>query len=516
MTSKRWFIVTNSDNLKFFYDCGLVVDRQAFPTNSYMHDMQAERPKGFLPCFSIDNLTDALKAAKREDENLITCLVEIELKNVNFESVYVQTCQRKKGEFENISADAFPTIDAVEVLLPAPLPLNCIKNILLSDAKKQKTIVHDFTSAFGEFPPKLFNNNPKLFKELKSPTTDLELEADLNGETFAQEEINDRELNYSKAFAYGGALALSFYQTKNGRLSCELFEAFANNTLEKKEHSHLLQMIKWVFNNPNESELSVFYSLIFNLIVGEDDLSTVRYDLLKLFENKEKLPPAFAHVSGLAVRLRQLVERTYEDDLDVYFSKLIEHYEAKEKGSSKNYLLISMIFVRDHSETMLKFYHEKFTEEDYFLLAVFFGLIKGMSKMPLEIRKIDGLRDWVSFKMVELMHCSHPSSVTFEKGSSSPVLIHNKFFKKTSVPKKQDALQAFCSFLGIEEQEIITWLLTPKDEYKVKSGNIIFSKRPPLFAEVNNEQLEHLMLLKSIKETDELFDFNEALEILKD
>ena len=83
MTSKRWFIVTNTDNLKFFYDCGLIVDRQAFPNNSHMLDMQAERPKGFLPCFSIDNLSDALKSAKREDENLISCLVEIELKNIS-------------------------------------------------------------------------------------------------------------------------------------------------------------------------------------------------------------------------------------------------------------------------------------------------------------------------------------------------------------------------------------------------------------------------------------------------
>ena len=48
MTSSRWFIATNTENLKFFYDCGLIVDRQAFPNKSYMHDMQAERPKGFF------------------------------------------------------------------------------------------------------------------------------------------------------------------------------------------------------------------------------------------------------------------------------------------------------------------------------------------------------------------------------------------------------------------------------------------------------------------------------------
>ncbi|MBK7301068.1 MAG: hypothetical protein IPI79_12490 [Moraxellaceae bacterium] len=85
MTSPRWFIATNTDNFKFFYDCGLIVDRQAFPNNSYMHDMQSERPKGFLPCLSEDNLSEALKLAKREDENLTVCLVEIELKNIRFE-----------------------------------------------------------------------------------------------------------------------------------------------------------------------------------------------------------------------------------------------------------------------------------------------------------------------------------------------------------------------------------------------------------------------------------------------
>lgn len=361
----------------------------------------------------------------------------------------------------------------------------------------------------------VFSNNAKLFKEKDSSKEDLLNKVPQNDEKVQSTNVPEREIDYTKTFAYGGALTLSFYQTKNGRLSCGLFEAFANNALDKNEYSHLNQLISWIFNNPNESELSVFYSLIFSLIVGEDDLGTVHYDLLKLFENKEKLPPAFAHVSGLAVRLRQLVERTYEDDLDVYFSKLIDAYEAKEKGSSKIYLLISMIFIRDHSETMLKFYHEQFTEEDYFLLAVFFGLIQGMSKIPLEIRKIDGLRDWVSFKMAEFIHCSHPSSITFEKGPSFPVLIHNKFFKKTSAPKKQDALQAFCSFIGIEEQEIITWILTPKDEYKVKSGNIIFSKRPSLYADIDNDRLENLILVKTIKESENLFDLNNALNILK-
>lgn len=520
MTSPRWFIATNTDNLKFFYDCGLIVDRQAFPNNSYMHDMQAERPKGFLPCLSEDNLSEALKLAKREDENLIACLVEIELKNIRFEHFFVKS--RKMGEFESVDREGFTLIDDVEILLPSPLPLSCIKNIFLSDAKNQKRLVQEFTLTFGEFSKDFFKSDAKLFKALKPCNEStpefqsFQSETDRYRETVQLKDIPDHGLDYKKVFAYGNALFLGFYQTKNGRLSSELFEAFASNKLEEDKYHHLHPLASWVFDNQNESKLALFYSLVFDLIVAEDELGTVHYELLKLFENKTQLPPEYAHVSGLAIRLRQILERTYEDTIDAYFSKLIKTSSSNEIWSSKIFLLISMIFIRDHSETLLKFYHEQFTEEDYFLLAVFFGLIKGIRTTPKEIKNIAGLRNWVSFKMAELMHQSNSAAIVFEKEPSLPALIHKRYLKKSSVPKIQDALQKFCSHIKVDEAEVIAWKLVPKDEYKVNSGAITFSKRPSLYAEVDNKHLENLMLVKSIKETDELFDFNAVFKIFKD
>jgi len=480
-----------------------------------MHDMQAERPKGLVPCFSMDNLSDALKAAKRDDENLITCLVEIELKNIKFKQIYVQTRKQKSNVFEDVREEDFTGIDAVEILLPSPIPLNYIKSIFLSDAKTQKVIAQEFGSDFGGFPAKFFNNNPKLFKDQLSPKGELELDSGLPVETVKLEDIPDRNLSYTKTFSYGGALSLGFYQTKNGRLSSELFEAFANNELEKDECCHLRPLVSWVYGHKNESELDLLYSLIFDIIAAEDDLGTIQYDLLKFFDDKKRLPPDYSHMSGLAVRLRELVERTYKDSLDTYLSKLIEAYESNVKWSSKIFLLISMVFIRDHSETLLKFYHEQFSEEDYFLLAVFFGLMNGTGGAPLLIRKVDGLRDWVSFKMAGLMHCSYSSPIVFDKRPSSPVLIHKKYFKKSSVPKMQDALQKFCSRFEISEKKVIAWALTSKDEYNVKPGVITFSSRPSVYAEIDNKHLEELMLVKSIKETDDLFDFNEVFSMFK-
>jgi len=516
MTSQRWFIVTNTDNLKFFYDSNLIVDRQAFPAKSYMHDMQAERPLGYMPCFSKDNLSRALKSCKREDENLISCLVEVDLKKIEFDQVYIHAKSRKDHEFDFISWQDIDKQEADEILLPAPLPLCNVKNIYLPDAKSLKSVSQEFIASFGDFSSKFFSANAVLFKVKKDQPKELILDAGLLALSTSLADIEDVSLSYTKTFAYGGALALGYYQTKNGRHSSDLFKAFSQNEFDKDKFPHLGSLVSWLFDSEYEnSELESFYFSIFDLIVGEADLGSVHFDLLKFFEDKERLPQSYAHVSGLAVRLRQLIDRTYEGDLDSYFLKLIEAYESKGVGNSKVFLLISLIFVRAHSETLLKFFHDMFTEEDYFLSAVFFGMIKGVGSTPGKIRKIEGLRDWISFKMTELMHRSIAMPIKLTKGPSSPVLIHNKFIKRSAVAKTQDSLQKFSQHIAADEKEFISWTLNTKDEYAVRPGIITFSQRPSLRAEIDHDRLESIIIYKTIKETDDLFDFNEVFKIFK-
>ncbi len=139
----------------------------------------------------------------------------------------------------------------------------------------------------------------------------------------------------------------------------------------------------------------------------------------------------------------------------------------------------------------------------------------GIRTTPEKIKNIVGLRDWVSFKMAELMHKSNSAAIVFEKEPSSPILIHKTYLRKSSEQRRMDALQKFCSHIKVDEAEVIAWKLVPKDEYKVNSGAITFSKRPSLYAEVDNKRFESLMLAR-IKETDELFSFNEVFKIFKD
>ena len=65
MSAKRWFIVTNTENLEFFLHCGLIVDKQGFSKNTYVNDIMCDTPEGYLPCSSQDHLWNGLKEAEK-------------------------------------------------------------------------------------------------------------------------------------------------------------------------------------------------------------------------------------------------------------------------------------------------------------------------------------------------------------------------------------------------------------------------------------------------------------------
>lgn len=533
MTPQSWFIVTNTDNLKFFYDCCLITDRQAFPENSYMHDMQAERPTGYLPLFTEDNLTAAFAAAKSEDDNLTTCLLEIDANSIRFGAFFGQPKGSLSDQYEKVTDQSLDCFDGHEVLLPAPLPLTCLKSIVLEDAKNQKRLVKEFSNDFGECSTKLFKSNGKLFKKAKAEAkdenslglrgSDADAEVSVDNATISLESFEPRYINYKKLFAYGGALSLSFYQTKNGHYSSSLFESLSSLQLDGDGCSQLKPLLSWALSDSDESgdDLTNLYCAIFDLVSGENDFGTIRYKLLTLFENKVNLPPKYAvDVSGTAIRLRQLVDRTYEADIETYFAKLIaafdsqENRESRGEGYYKVFMLCSMLFARDNPQTALLFYHQKFKEEDYFLIAVLFGLILGVRATPLRVSKINGLAEWVSFNMAKLAQSCDQSQVTFLKEAKIPDSIHKKYLKKTSSYKKQDALVKFIQFIAIDEGSAIKWT-TPDKEFSMSSKGIEWPRRPTVYAEPNAELLEELMLVRTIEEADDLFDFNEALTILR-
>ena len=90
-----------------------------------------------------------------------------------------------------------------------------------------------------------------------------------------------------------------------------------------------------------------------------------------------------------------------------------------------------------------------------------------------------------------------------------------KYIKDTPNSKLHDNLQKFILFMGMNEQEVLSWELNTKEEYRVKGSAITFSTRPKLVAKVLSSNFEKSMRHRTIKDADELFDMNEALDIFK-
>ena len=523
MSAKRWFIVTNTENLEFFLNCGLVVDKQGFSKNAYVSDIMCKRPAGYLPCLHQDNLWGALQAAKSEDENLTECMLELDVKQINAQA-FCRTDEMEIGTYRSLNIKSEIDLDSQvlsEMLLPAPLPMSCIKKIILKDASTKKSITAKYDNAYGTNDRHLVTSEAKLFKEPKQAESNLALESGDNSDEPKPvgEQLPPRELSYDKAFSYGGALSLLYYQTKNGRQSTQIFKDFSDENADPEKLENIAPLLAVFFKQANEcDETAQLYSQVINCIYNQGNVDEARYDVLQLLKDQEELPETYANeCTILASRLTLLIERTHPDDSDTIFEKLIKYYEDREKGRSKIFLLLTMFFVRDHSETMLKYYHSAFKEEDYCLLALFFGAVNGFISTPSVVRGVHGLSTWISFKMAEYMHRQEQSGCMNFSEPSSPFLIYDKCFKSKNINyyESYKFYRWFSHYMDVSVNDFLDWKLEFNSEAVLKGKHFESESEPKLTAKITFELLEGLITAKTIKNADELFDFNPVIDAYK-
>lgn len=513
--SKNWYIVTNTENLIHFIDYGLIIDEQGFTGTSYAVDAMRNVPEGYIPCFSADNIFSALENIKKEDKNLRCCLLELDFKKIgNFttygglikgsDSIYSQkqSCIHELEISENINC----------ILLPAPLPFSCIKNIILQDDETKKNI----QDAYGElFSVKniSFKKLLNLFKEPKNveerPPELLNIEG--------KWQVEQRKIDYSKVFSYGGALGLLYYQTKNGRESTKIFNRFSGFVMGTPSNDDTLEAIKpfenYLLNTQiSEDDISNIYKLIIDKIITTKDVGVARYSILGVLK-QINIPNKYnSKRNGLVTRLEDIVERTIDVNPKDIFESIVNRAYADDVEFKIITLLITMFFLRDHVETMLKYYHSEFTETHYSLLAIFFGMSYGVVSIPGKVRKIDELSTWLSYKMAEYAHNIDEGNTVGFKEPAKPKLIYDDFMKiKTT---KSYKLQNFYHWLSMDfykreegkEQDLVKWA-TPLEGNIEKGGSLTSYIRPQTAATIEVDILEKY-IQKKIEE-DTLFDSNE-------
>jgi len=432
MASKnRWFMPTNTDNLRMIIAQGLISSPNGF--KKYYADVLELFP-GYIPLFRNRVQADILSSVTSEVEGLTPCIIEFDIKKIEGLAKTISDSQLVDVCLKDIDKE-----NSDLLLLLAPIPLSCISKVIFKTIADKKAFDDD---------AELYSNVPintlklhytkidqKLF-EAKPDMTDY-LISKLKSMDFNLTNIID----YNKIYAFGGMLANMFYFSKNGTKSNE---AFLSCSLDKK-----------VLDNDD-------YSYIINYFDGSKKLDSGN--------------PLYNSIVDIAVKSKDFKEEIIEflesDSKTLNIANKLKSFEAisdkpvsEEFSEAKTLLgkVLLMLFHRENTEALMEYSLDIFTEEDYLTFAVIFGIRDKFIKVPKFVREFRDLQNFISVKMANYAHENLNSQIKF-KESRQPLTIMNML--------KNDRFKGyFAKELKIENcfQTVI-----PKSDYHVVKGKPIF------------------------------------------
>lgn len=428
----RWFLPTNTDNLKMMVAQGLITSLDGFSPEKYYCDELKNYP-GYIPLFKNTIPSKTLKLVVSEAKGMTACLIEINL-------TAIKNIEKTESAF---------------LKLLAPLPLSCIKQIIFKSKKDKDNLENEqkVSSNFILAGLKLHYGKPgeKLFV-----TTDTLDGIDANIETKKLDMLDSvlpPQVNYPKVYAFGGLLANLLYFTKNGKKSNELYKNFLSNKGEKIK-TNILAVYRYFFADIQNSEdsLQTMYNALIDKSINHDDFKN---NIIELLEGDTW----DAKLKERTVELAQKLREFEGNDRPVS-----ARFEQAKKPLER---LLLMLFHKENTDGMWDYHLDLLSEEDYLLFALLFGIRDKFIKIPKSLRLYQELQNFISFKMAEFAHENHKNS------GSSDFLI----FKKPKAPKTIYSLIEKINKKTLKELGLSFCINTIMEgDYQQKSGKAIYSR----------------------------------------
>lgn len=373
---ERWFIPTNTENLKMIIAQGLISSPDGF--KKYYRDI-LELQKGYIPLFKEEVHQDVFTYVLSEVDGLKPVLLEIDLKKIEM------TIEMRSEEgLENI------------FFIQAPLPLSVISSLIFQSQKDKIDFEED---------SKLYSN--VVLAELKRSSTIIEQNI-FTKKLFSSSIINtikDLDLKaidkiaYKKVYAYGGLLANLFYFSKNGSQSHDKYTLFSD--WEKENAKEAINVYDYLYDfERDESNIKrkMDDGLIEIMIYSED----LKEDILAFLESDTWDERTKKRTEELANTLRLF--ESYRD------KSVSEQFEEAKTALER---ILLMLFLREDSESLMEYTLELFDEEDYVNFAMMFGMRDKFVKIPKELREFKGLQNYISMKMAEYAQQSISDKIIF-------------------------------------------------------------------------------------------------------
>jgi len=383
----RWFIPTNTENLKMMIAQGLISTQDGF--KKYYTDVLG-LIDGYIPIFKNEVGQNILTYVVSEEKNLTPVLAEIDLKKI--------TGIVKKVEENKLVDVKLSDIENLDILfIQAPLPLSIVSSAIFKSNNDKKAFEED---------SKLYSN--VVLADLKLSSTLAEqklfktnmLPRDLIND-FKKIEIEDiHKIDYKKVYAYGGLLLNLFYFAKNGNFSNESYQLFCS--LEAEQHKQDIDIYDYfkTLDIDNSSVKKKMDNGLINIAINSRDFKEDVLDFLLSDTWDEKTSK---RTEELANKLKY-----FESNIDKSISE--QFNEAKTPLEK----ILIMLFLREDSDSLMDYNLELFSEEDYINFAMMFGMRDKFAKISKELRSFNGLQNFVSLKMAQYAHKSIENNIRFK------------------------------------------------------------------------------------------------------
>lgn len=472
----RWLFPTNTNNLRMILAQGLLSSPDGF--SKYYQDALFDYD-GYLPLFNHRISAAALEKAVSEADHLVPCLIEFNLSNLSG-SVNVLS----NGETKAVDLGSNLSLmegDIEQLQIPLPMPLGCISKVIF----KTKDDIEAFKQD-AEIRSNVLLNKIKLSStnaELKLfETTDTDTLLTINNTSSFEIETPKIKPDYSAVFAYGGLLSLLFYYAKNGALSHSFFESFSRNVIPQsndlKEQTITQFIYEYFHDDIDETrpENKILKGIVSSCIESNDFKNSLIDFLRDSDWNDEK---AEKRSSELADKLHDYVSNS---------SRSTSEWFDSAKSDIEKVLL--MLFTREDSDSLIDFHNPKinFTEREYLLFAMFFGIRDSFIKTPAFIREYNGLQEYISNQMATYAHNTMGSNIVFNEINPPKTIWQfvDKNLSKSNV-----------KLLGIEP--CIQTIMSTRNGFKHEKGmNIYTGYLEPKFKIINEGYFQVISIKKVV------------------
>ena len=422
---------TNTDNLRMMIAQGLISSPNGF--KKYYSDV-LELFIGYIPLFKNRIQPDILDSVISETEGLTQCILEFDLTLIEGLGKTIDDNNLVDIKLEDVESN---TIDML--LLLAPLPISCISKVIFKTNSDKKSFEEDAG---------LYSNVPVNELKLHYTKTDqklFETKADITD--YPVDKLKSMELeivkdiDYNKVYAFGGMLANLFYVAKNGVISNDAFLSCSLG--EKISTENDFSRIANYFCSSEESENSKsLYNGITDIAVSHNNF---KEEIIEFLESDTK-------TANIANKLRTF---------DAISEKPVSE-EFSEAQTSLGKVLL-MLFHRENTEALMEYNLDIFTEEDYLIFAVLFGIRDKFIKVPKFLREFRDLQNLISIKMANYAHKNLNSQIKF-KESRRPLTIMDML-------KNDRFKEYYAKELKIEN---CFRTVVPKSDYHVVKGKPVF------------------------------------------